>query len=159
MWSSSSWTKGRYLVPSPPPSLPRPSLEGSGPHVPLAATPTLPLALTISPPPPPLSLCSADVNAIDNFNWTALHHASHAGEVSGYKVQSAINTELRSECMYTCSIAHACALCTCACIMHVYKWHVTCVHVVHGMYMCIQVSCTLSTCGMYMHVHNVQVSI
>lgn len=24
----------------------------------------------------------ADVNAFDNFQWTALHHASHAGEVS-----------------------------------------------------------------------------
>ena len=24
----------------------------------------------------------ADVNAFDNFQWTALHHASHSGEVS-----------------------------------------------------------------------------
>ena len=26
--------------------------------------------------------CRADVNAFDNFHWTALHHCTHAGEVS-----------------------------------------------------------------------------
>ena len=27
-------------------------------------------------------LFRADINAIDNFMWTPLHHACHAGEVS-----------------------------------------------------------------------------
>ena len=29
--------------------------------------------------------CGADVNAFDNFKWTALHHACHAGQLDGIK--------------------------------------------------------------------------
>lgn len=29
-----------------------------------------------------LWLCRADVNAVDQFNWTPLHHACHAGHVA-----------------------------------------------------------------------------
>ena len=34
-----------------------------------------------------LSLCSADVNAIDNFMWTPLHHCAHSGQVCSYESQ------------------------------------------------------------------------
>ncbi len=30
-----------------------------------------------------LLTCGADVNAFDNFKWTALHHACHAGQLDG----------------------------------------------------------------------------
>ena len=33
------------------------------------------------------TLCRTDVTAFDNFHWTALHHASHAGEVRGIAVR------------------------------------------------------------------------
>ncbi len=40
-----------------------------------------------------LLTCGADVNAFDNFKWTALHHACHAGQLDGIFISIFIFTK------------------------------------------------------------------